>query len=343
MKKIITMGEILLRLSAPRNERLIQADEFDVNYGGGEANVAVSLSNYGYNTEFITKVPDNAIGASAVAALRKVNVGTHYIAYGGERLGLYFLEIGSSLRPSSVVYDRAHSSISTAVASDFDFDAIFAEADLFHFSGITPALSADAAELVKQACIAAKKHGVKISCDINYRSKLWSFEDCQRVMMGLMQYVDFFFGSAGDGLMVLGKEKQVAFGQSRDYQPEAFSEIYEQLIATYGFELIVSSMRVSRSASDNSLSGCIYSAAEHKIYRSREYLLTPIVDRVGGGDALTGGVLCGILDGRTPAEALEFGVAASALKHTIPGDYNLVSRAEVELLMGGDGSGRVQR
>ena len=315
MAKVITMGEIMLRLSTPNFEKFIQADEFDVCYGGGEANVAVSLANYGHDAEFVTAVPNNEIGECAVAALRKYNVGTEHIAKCGERLGIYFLESGCSMRPSKVVYDRAHSSISTATAADFDFDAIFEGADWFHFTGITPAVSDSAAVLTEEALKAAKKHGVKVSVDLNFRKKLWSSEKAQKVMKNLMQYVDVCIGNEEDAELVLG----------------------------YNFEYCISSLRVSHSASDNGWSACIYSRDSKEFYHSKEYSIHPIVDRVGGGDSFAGGVICGMLDGKDFKSALEYGVAASALKHTIPGDFNLVSRKEVETLAGGDASGRVQR
>ena len=204
MAKVITMGEIMLRLSTPNSEKFIQADEFDINYGGGEANVAVSLANYGHDAEFVTAVPDNEIGECAVAALRKYNVGTRHIAKCGERLGIYFLESGSSMRPSKVVYDRAHSSISTATVKDFDFDAVFQGADWFHFTGITPAVSDAAAELTEEALKAARKHGVKVSVDLNFRKKLWTSEKAQKVMKNLMQYVDVCIGNEEDAELVLG-------------------------------------------------------------------------------------------------------------------------------------------
>ena len=294
-KKVVTMGEIMLRLSTPNNEKFIQADEFDINYGGGEANVAVSLANYGHEAQFVTAVPDNELGECAVAALRKYNVGTQNIARCGERLGIYYLESGSSMRPSKVVYDRAHSSISTATAADFDFDKIFEGVDWFHFTGITPAISDSAAVLTEEALKAAKKHGVKVSVDLNFRKKLWSSEKAQKVMKNLMQYVDVCIGNEED------------------------------------------------AASDNGWSACIYSRDTKEFYHSKEYSIHPIVDRVGGGDSFAGGVICGLLDGKDFKAALEYGVAASALKHTIPGDFNLVSRKEVETLAGGDASGRVQR
>ena len=343
MAKVVTMGEIMLRLSTPNNERFLQADEFDVCYGGGEANVAVSLANYGHDAEFVTKVPLNPIGECAVAALRKMNVGTKHIAKGGERLGIYFLETGSAMRASNVVYDRANSSIATATAEDFDFDAIFADADWFHFTGITPAISDAAAELTEVALKAAKKHGVKVSVDLNFRKKLWSSEKAQKVMTNLMQYVDVCIGNEEDAEKVLGFKPGETDVTSGDLKLAGYEDIFKQMVEKFNFEYVISSLRVSKSASDNGWSACIYSRDTKEFYHSKEYRIHPIVDRVGGGDSFAGGTICGFLDGKNFKDALEFGVAASALKHTIPGDFNIVTRAEVENLAGGDGSGRVQR
>ena len=343
MAKVVTMGEIMLRLSTPNNEKIIQADEFDVNYAGGEANVAVSLANYGHDAEFVTKVPENPVGAAAVAALRKYGVGTDNIAKGGERLGIYFLETGSAMRASSVIYDRAHSAIAEAEISDFDFDKIFAGVDWFHFTGITPAISDKAAELTEAALKAAKKHGVKVSCDLNFRKKLWSSEKAQKVMTNLMQYVDVCIGNEEDAEKVLGFKPGNTDVTSGELELAGYKSIFEQMVAKFNFEYVISSLRVSHSASDNGWSACIYSRDTKEFYHSREYRITPIVDRVGGGDSFAGGVICGLLDGKDFKAALEYGVAASALKHTIPGDFNLVTRADVENLAGGDGSGRVQR
>ena len=342
-KKVVTMGEIMLRLSTPGNERFIQADEFDVCYGGGEANVAVSLANYGYDTQFVTAVPDNPIGACAVAALRKHNVGTDFIAKSGERLGIYFLETGSAMRASNVVYDRAHSAISTASVDEFDFDAIFKDADWFHFTGITPAVSDAAIELTEAALKAAKKAGVTVSVDLNFRKKLWSSEQAQKVMTNLMQYVDVCIGNEEDAEKVLGfkaKETDVTKGE---LNLAGYEDVFNQMADKFGFKYIISSLRQSYSASNNGWSACIMDGRTREFYHSRTYSVTPIVDRVGGGDSFAAGVICGLLDGKDMKQALEFGVAASALKHTIPGDFNLVTRAEVDNLAGGDGSGRVQR
>lgn len=342
-KKVVTMGEIMLRLSTPGNERFIQADEFDVCYGGGEANVAVSLANYGYDTQFVTAVPDNPIGACAVAALRKHNVGTDFIAKSGERLGIYFLETGSAMRASNVVYDRAHSAISTASVDEFDFDAIFKDADWFHFTGITPAVSDAAIELTEAALKAARKAGVTVSVDLNFRKKLWSSEKAQKVMTNLMQYVDVCIGNEEDAEKVLGfkaKETDVTKGE---LNLAGYEDVFNQMADRFGFKYIISSLRQSYSASNNGWSACIMDGKTREFYHSRTYSVTPIVDRVGGGDSFAAGVICGLLDGKDMKQALEFGVAASALKHTIPGDFNLVTRAEVDNLAGGDGSGRVQR
>ncbi|MCM1438321.1 MAG: sugar kinase [Roseburia sp.] len=343
MKKIVTMGEIMLRLSTPNNEKFIQADEFDINYGGGEANVAVSCANYGHKAEFVTAVPANEIGDCAVAALKKYGVEVDHISHAGERLGIYYLETGASVRPSKVVYDRAHSSISTAKPEDFDFDAIFEGADWFHFTGITPAVSNSAAVLTEEALKAAKKHGVTVSCDLNFRKKLWSSAKAKKVMTNLMQYVDVCIGNEEDADLVLGYKPGETDVTKGDLELAGYQDIFKRMCKDLGFKYAISSLRVSHSASDNGWSACIYCAKTKEFYHSKTYSLHPIVDRVGGGDSFAGGVICGFLDGKDFKEALEFGVAASALKHTIPGDFNLVSRKEVEALAGGDGSGRVQR
>jgi len=342
MAKVVTMGEIMLRLSTPGFEKFIQADEFDVCYGGGEANVAVSLANYGHDAEFVTKVPQNPIGECAVAALRKMNVETKHIARGGERLGIYFLETGASMRASNVVYDRAHSSISTAKPEDFDFDEIFEGADWFHFTGITPAVSDDAAVLTEAALKAAKAKGITVSCDLNFRKKLWSSEKAQRIMTNLMQYVDVCIGNEEDAEKVLGFKPGNTDVTSGELELAGYKDIFEQMVEKFNFKYVISSLRESYSASDNGWSACIYDRDSKEFYHSRKYEVR-IVDRVGGGDSFAGGVICGLLDGKDFKQALEFGVAASALKHTIPGDMNLVSRADVDNLVGGDGSGRVQR
>lgn len=340
MAKIITMGEIMLRLSTPGFQKFIQSDSFDVNYGGGEANVAVSLANYGHDAYFVSKVPKNPIGESAIAALRKYNVNCNFVAKGGERLGIYYLETGASMRASDVVYDRAHSSIAEATEADFDFDAIFEGADWFHFTGITPAISDGAAQLTKAALIAAKAKGITVSVDLNFRKKLWSSEKAQLVMSDLMQYVDVCIGNEEDAEKVLGFKPTGTDVTSGELELDGYKDIFKQMIDKFGFKYVISSLRESHSASDNGWSACIFDGTE--FYHSKKYEVR-IVDRVGGGDSFAGGLICGLVEGKDMKDALEFAVAASALKHTIPGDFNLVSRANVESLVGGDASGRVQR
>jgi pfkB domain protein len=343
MAKIVTMGEIMLRLSTPNNEKFIQADEFDINYGGGEANVAVSLANYGHDAEFVSALPKNPIGDAAIATLRKYNVGTKHISRSGERVGVYFLETGSAMRASNVVYDRAHSSISTAKADEFDFDAIFKDADWFHFTGITPAVSDSAAELTEVALKAAKKAGVTVSVDLNFRKKLWSSEKAKRIMTNLMQYVDVCIGNEEDAEKVLGFKPGNTDVTAGELELNGYVDIFNQICDQFKFKYVISSLRESFSASNNDWSACIMDGATREFYHSKKYHVTPIVDRVGGGDSFAAGLICGLCDKKDFKSALEFAVAASALKHTIPGDFNLVTREDVEGLAGGDGSGRVQR
>ena len=342
-KKVVTLGEIMLRLSTPGNTRFVQSDSFDVVYGGGEANVAVSCANYGHEAYFVTKLPKHEIGQSAVNALRKYGVKTDFIARGGDRVGIYYLETGASMRPSKVIYDRAHSAIAEADAADFDFDAIMEGADWFHWSGITPAISDKAAELTRLACEAAKRHGVTVSVDLNFRKKLWSSEKAQKVMTNLMQYVDVCIGNEEDAEKVLGFKPGNTDVTSGELELAGYVDIFNQMADKFGFKYIISSLRESHSASDNGWSACIMDGKTREFYHSRKYHITPIVDRVGGGDSFAAGLICGLVDGKDMKAALEYAVAASALKHTIPGDFNLVTRAEVENLAGGDGSGRVQR
>ena len=343
MAKIVTMGEIMLRLSTPNNEKFIQADEFDINYGGGEANVAVSLANYGHDAEFVSALPKNPIGDAAIATLRKYNVGTKHISRSGERVGIYFLETGSAMRASNVVYDRANSSISTAKVDEFDFDEIFKDADWFHFTGITPAVSDSAAKLTEAALKAAKKAGVTVSVDLNFRKKLWSSEKAKRIMTNLMQYVDVCIGNEEDAEKVLGFKPGNTDVTAGELELNGYVDIFNQMCDQFKFKYVISSLRESFSASNNDWSACIMDGATREFYHSKKYHITPIVDRVGGGDSFAAGLICGLCDKKDFKSALEFAVAASALKHTIPGDFNLVTREDVEGLAGGDGSGRVQR
>lgn len=339
-KKVVTFGEIMLRLSPPGYQRFVQAESFDVVYGGGEANVAVSLANYGLDSYFVTKVPKHEIGQAAVNHLRRFGVNTEYIARGGDRLGIYFLEMGASQRPSKVVYDRANSAISQVKPGEFDWDKIFAGAEWFHFTGITPALGDGAAEVTLEAVKAAKTKGIKVSADLNYRKKLWTPEKANRVMSGLMEYVDIAIGNEEDAEKVFGIKAASTDITTGKLNEEGYREVAKELADRFGFEKVAITLRESISASDNNWSALLYDGRE--AYRSRIYKVH-IVDRVGGGDSFAGGLIYSLLSGKSTREALEFAVAASCLKHTIFGDFNLVSAAEVETLAGGDASGRVQR
>jgi 2-dehydro-3-deoxygluconokinase len=340
MKKIVTLGEIMLRLSPSGNGRFIQADQLDVIFGGGEANVAVSCANYGMDARFVTKLPAHELGQAAVNALRRYGVDTRFITRGGDRIGIYYCETGASMRPSKVIYDRAHSAIAEATPADFDFDAIMEGVDWFHWSGITPAISDQAAELTRLACEAAKRHGVTVSCDLNFRKKLWTSQKAQSIMRPLMQYVDVCIGNEEDAELCLGfkPEANVEAGETG---AEGYKGIFEVMAKEFGFRYVASTLRESFSATHNGWKAMIYDGKE--FYESRRYDINPIIDRVGGGDSFSGGLIYGLLHKATQGEALEFAVAASALKHTIIGDFNLVSVAEVEALAGGNANGRVQR
>lgn len=331
----------MLRLSpAGHHNRIVQAEAFDAVYGGGEANVAVSLANYGHEAYFVSKLPSHEVGDAAIGALRRHNVKTNHIARGGARVGIYYLESGSAMRPSKVIYDRAGSAIAEATEADFDFDEIMKGANWFHFSGITPALSAECALLTRKACEAAKRQGVTVSCDLNYRKKLWTPAEAQKVMRELMQWVDICISNEEDAEKCLGfkPEADVTAAQT---EAEGYKTIFREMQREFGFRYVATTLRESYSASHNGWKAMIYDGEE--FYTSKRYDIMPIVDRVGGGDAFSGGLIHGLLTKATMGEALEFAVAASALKHTINGDFNLVSAEEIEALAGGDASGRVQR
>jgi 2-dehydro-3-deoxygluconokinase len=339
-KKIVTLGEIMLRLSTPEFKRFVQADSFDVTYGGGEANVAAALCNYGLNGTFITKVPDNAIGQSAINHLRRYGVDTQFIARGGTRLGIYFLENGASMRASQVIYDRAGASIAETEIGDFDFEKIFDGADWFHTTGITPALSDKCTVLTEAALKIAKKKNITTSIDLNYRKKLWSKEKAREVMTRLCQYVDVCIGNEEDTETALGFKAENTDVTKGELNIEGYKTVFKQMKEKFGFKYIASTLRESYSASDNGWSALVYDGRE--FYRTRQYEVR-IVDRVGSGDSFASGFIYGLVTGMTMRDAAEFGVAASALKHTIPGDLNHATLSEVKELMKGDASGRVQR
>ncbi|WP_251862235.1 sugar kinase [Clostridium sp. Marseille-Q2269] len=338
-KKVVTMGEVLLRLSTPSNKRFIQAQSLDAVYGGAEANVAISLANFGLDPYFVSKIPYNPIGESALNNLRKFGVKTDYIARGGERLGIYFVEKGMSIRPSKVVYDRANSSMCTADLDDFDFDTIFKGADWFHFSGITPAIGEKGIKIAKKAVEVAKQNGVKISLDLNYRKQLWGIEEFERVMSGLLQDVDVCFGWLSS-LESNNNEYHVADFAKEGINIKRLEEVFGKMIEKFNIKYVVTTMRENFSASHNALSAIIYNGKE--IYQSKRYDFN-IEDRVGAGDAFAAGLIYGLVTGKDYRDALEFGVASSALKHTILGDTNLVTVDEVRAIVNGNISGSVER
>lgn len=340
MAKIVTLGEIMLRLSSPGNERLSTCQNLDVCYGGGEANVAVSLAHYGHDAYFVSKLPNNPFGEGACKALKKEGVFTNYIVRGGERLGIYFLETGSAMRPSQVIYDRANSAIAASNVKEFNLKEALKGAKLFHFSGITPALSSSAANLTLAACKMAKQLGVLVSCDLNFRKKLWNQEQAQKVMRPLMKYVDICIGNEEDAENCLGfkPDSNVLLGKT---DAEGYKKIFEAMVKTFKFKYVATTLRESYSASHNGWKALLYDGK--KFYQSKHYDISPIVDRVGSGDAFSAGLIHGLLTYKSKQDVIEFATAASALKHTIPGDFNQVTCKEVEALMHGDGSGRVQR
>ncbi|MDQ6890353.1 MAG: sugar kinase [Bacteroidota bacterium] len=339
-KKVVTLGEIMLRLSTPDFKRFIQADSFDVTYGGGEANVAAALCNYGLQGAFVSKVPDNPIGQSAINHLRRYGVDTQFVARGGDRLGIYFLETGASMRASQVVYDRAGAAISEAEISDFDFDKIFEGADWFHTTGITPALSDKAAALTEAALKAAKEKNITTSIDLNYRKKLWSKEKAKEVMTRLCKYVDVCIGNEEDAETTLGFKSKGTDVTKGELNLDGYKDVFQQMKEKFNFKYIASTLRESHSASDNGWSALVYDGSD--FYHSKQYEVR-IIDRVGSGDSFASGFIYGLVTGMEMKDAAEFGVAASAIKHTIPGDLNHATLSDVKGLMKGDASGRVQR
>jgi len=339
-KKIVTFGEIMLRLAPEGYCRFVQAEQFGATYGGGEANVAVSLANYGFEATFVTKLPKHEIGQAAVNSLRKYGVDTSFIARGGDRVGIYFLEKGASQRPSKVIYDRSGSAIAAAAKEDFDWKAVFAGAKWFHFTGITPALNDQTAAICLEACQTAKDLGITISCDLNYRNKLWTKEKAGQVMGELCRYVDICIANEEDAADVFGIHAANTDVNSGTVNHEGYKDVARQLADRFGFRKVAITLRESVSANDNHWSAMLYDGNEY--FFSKKYSMH-IVDRVGGGDSFGGGLICASLLDFEPQAAIEFAVAASCLKHSIEGDFNMVSLDEVLKLAGGDSSGRVQR
>jgi len=341
-KRVVTFGEIMLRLSAPGAERFLQSPSFNATFGGGEANVAVSLANFGMDASYMTVLPDNDIADACVAELRKLNVDTRSIARGPGRMGIYFLENGSNQRASKVVYDRAGASIAVAKPGAIDWKAVFAGAAWFHITGITPALSQSAADLSFEAVKAAKDAGLTVSIDLNYRKNLWKYgKEAKEVMAGLTAYADVVIANEEDCQKSLGMEAD-ADVHSGELDAKVYENLCKKVADTYqNLEIIAITLRKSKSADVNGWGACLYD--KNDFYLSTEYMITDIVDRVGGGDAFSAGLIYGLNHFDCKKEALGFATAASCLKHTIFGDFNRVNVKEVKALMGGDASGRVQR
>ncbi len=342
MARVITFGEIMLRLNPESYLRFVQSPKFEATYAGGEANVAVSLANYGMDAAFVTKVPAHEIGQCAINALRRYGVDTSNVVRGGARLGLYYVEKGASQRPSKVIYDRAGSAIATAEPAEFDWEKIFEGADWFHWTGITPALSENMAKACMDACKAAKKLGLTVSCDLNYRNKLWTKAEAGACMAQLMPYVDVCIANEEDCKDVFGIEAENTDITGGKLGYEGYVSVARQMAQRFGSKKVAITLRSSLSAFDNDWAGMLYDTATDTAVQSPTYRIH-IVDRVGGGDSFGGGLIYSLISGKNDQDAINFAVAASCLKHTIEHDFNLVTVSEVENLAGGNASGRIQR
>ena len=341
--KVVTLGEIMLRLSTPGFTRFVQAQSFDATYGGGEANVAVALAGYGLESYFVSKLPTHEIGQAAVNHLRRFGVSDRFVVRGGERVGMYFLETGASQRPSKVIYDRAEAAVTTLTPEELDLGAVFEGARWFHFTGITPALGETARRTIVAAAEAAKRAGATVSCDLNFRKKLWTVDEARATMRPLMEHVDVCIANEEDADKCLGMTAGATDVHGAELDEDGYFRLAERLKAEFDFEAVAITLRESFSASRNGWSAILHDDRDCATpVRSTRYDIQ-IVDRVGGGDSFASGLIAGLLQKDDTREALEFAVAASCLKQTIPGDFNLVTRAEVDALAAGDGSGRVQR
>ncbi len=340
-KQVVLFGELMMRLSTKRHERIVQAREFDVLYSGAEANLGVGLGAFGIDCHMVSSVPENAVGDACLAYLRQFRLQLDHIKRNGFRLGIYFVETGAAQRPSTFLYNRKGSSITELRVGDFDWDAIFYGKHWFHFTGITPALADSVADITREACQAAKRHGVTVSCDLNYRSKLWSREKAQTVMSGLMEYVDVLFTNEEEAATVFGIAARASDVKTGHIDRQGYEDVAVQLRERFNVTHVSISLRGSQSATVNDWSGMLYDG--QACYTSRSYHIDHIVDRVGGGDAYSAGIIYGLLTGQDLQETVEFAAAAGCLKHSIHGDFNLVSFGEVLALMEGDGSGRIQR
>ena len=338
--KAITFGELMLRLAPEGYYRFVQADRLGATYGGGEANVAVSLANFGTDVGFVSKLPENEIGQAAVNSLRRFGVDTSGIARGGNRIGIYYLEKGASQRPSKVIYDRAGSSFAMSGKEDYDWDKLLDGVTWFHFTGITPALGDNLADVLLDVLPTVIKRGITVSCDLNYRKKLWTRDKAREVMTKLMPYVDVCISNEEDAYDVFGIKAGGTDVTKGNLDKESYKSVAKQLADKFGFSYVAITLRTSISANDNKWAGMLYDGKEYNL--SKEYLIH-IVDRVGGGDSFGGGLIYALMHGYDSKSAIEFAVAASCLKHSVEGDYNMVTVSEVNALAGGDGSGRVQR
>lgn len=338
--RVITFGEIMLRLAPKGYYRFFQNNEFEASFGGGEANVAVALAQYGVDAAFVSKLPDNAIGQAAINDIRALGVDTTKIVRGGARVGIYYLEKGASQRASQVIYDRAHSAIAESKSEDFDWSKIFQGADWFHFTGITPALGKNVAEITIEAAKKAREMGLIVSCDLNYRKLLWTTEEARKTMTEIAPYIDILIANEEDAEKVYGIHSEASDVSTGQLNHEGYVDVARQLSEKFGFKKVAITLRESISANDNKWSAMLYS--EGQAYFSKTYDIH-IVDRVGGGDSFGAALIYALLHDYDAQKAIEFAVAASCLKHSIEGDYNRVSLKEVETLMKGDGSGRVQR
>ncbi|QKG79469.1 sugar kinase [Tenuifilum thalassicum] len=343
-KKVVTFGEIMLRLSTPGYQRFTQAKEYNATFGGGEANVAVSLANYGINVDFVTRLPENDLGRACKMELQRFGVGTDKIIYGGNRLGIYFLETGAVSRGSKVIYDRAYSAFSEIKPGMIDWEKVFEGADWFHWTGITPAVSQGAADVCLEAIQVANRMGLTVSCDLNYRKNLWKYgKKCHEVMPSLVEGCDIVLGNEEDAAMALNIHPEGVDVTAGKVEGAAYESVSRQIMAKFPkVKKVITTLRSSINANHNNWAGVLWDGK--KLYESRHYQITHIVDRVGGGDSFMGGLIYGLLTYQgDDQKALDFAVAASCLKHTIPGDFNMVTVDEVEKLMGGDASGRVSR
>ena len=338
--KVVCFGEMMMRLNPEGYRRFVQADRFEASYAGGEANVAVSLANYGLDASYVTKFPKNPLGESARNSLRRFGVETGDIVWGGPRLGIYFVEKGASQRPSKVVYDRAASSIALAKRGDFDWAKILKGAKWFHFTGITPALGGELPAICLDALKVCRKRRITVSCDLNYRGKLWTREEAGKCMAKLVPYVDVLIANEADAADVFGIVGKGSDVESGKLDKQGYISVAEQLVKRFGCKKVAITLRTSLSAFDNKWAGRLHDG--RKAYFSPEYMIH-IVDRVGGGDSFGGGLIYALATGKKPQQAIDFAVAASCLKHSIEQDFNLVSVAEVESLAAGNATGRVQR